>query len=235
MLSNKSGARYNPSRSSQEGDRRDYGEANQLQKDKGQAETATRSLSGHIQSQPEGLEKCISAQRVPDPCRFVEKLNQFFPECEKIPGPSQNLQVTQLMESIDGKEKNDALNSRMEEKQPSTTQASANNNPSSQKKKFQHEKAAKNSEQGKRKSSIHKNLQPGLQNPKDSEGFHGKCISDGQNNYGIGGKGGSQIKISEMIFDILDGIPNLYIAINDIKNHISDKNLSIYNNLKTND
>ncbi|MBW0515519.1 hypothetical protein O181_055234 [Austropuccinia psidii MF-1] len=31
-------------------------------------------------------------------------------------------------------------------------------------------------------------------------------------------------KISEMILDILDRIPNLFIAINDVKSHISDKN-----------
>ncbi|MBW0499397.1 hypothetical protein O181_039112 [Austropuccinia psidii MF-1] len=30
------------------------------------AETAAGSLSGHIQSQPEGLQQCIAAQRAPD-------------------------------------------------------------------------------------------------------------------------------------------------------------------------
>ncbi|MBW0590910.1 hypothetical protein O181_130625 [Austropuccinia psidii MF-1] len=128
------------------------------------------------------------------------------------------------MESIDGKGKYDACNSRMEEKQPSTIQASAKNSPSSQKQKFQHEKAATGSEQGKRQSNSHKNLHPGRQNPKDSAGCHGKCISDGQNNDGIPVKGGSQIKILEMTSDIIDGIPNLYIAINDVKNHISYEN-----------
>ncbi|MBW0567894.1 hypothetical protein O181_107609 [Austropuccinia psidii MF-1] len=39
------------------------------------ADTATRSLSGHLQSQPEGLPQCIAAQRVPDPCGSVEKLH----------------------------------------------------------------------------------------------------------------------------------------------------------------
>ncbi|MBW0500068.1 hypothetical protein O181_039783 [Austropuccinia psidii MF-1] len=104
-------------------------EANQLQKDTGQADTTTRSFCGHIQSDPEGLQQCIAVQRVPDPCKFVEKLHEFFPDCEKIPGPSQHLQVTQWMASIDGKEKHDAFNSRMEEKQPSTTQENANNSP----------------------------------------------------------------------------------------------------------
>ncbi|MBW0539512.1 hypothetical protein O181_079227 [Austropuccinia psidii MF-1] len=52
--------------------------------------------------------------------------------------------------------------------------------------------------------------QPGLQNPKHSEGCHGKCISDGQNNDGITEKGGSQIKISETISYIFDSIPGLY-------------------------
>ncbi|MBW0568802.1 hypothetical protein O181_108517 [Austropuccinia psidii MF-1] len=95
------------------------------------AETATQSLSGHIQSQPEGLQQCIAAQRVPDPCRSVKKLQEFLPDCEKTPGPSQHLQVSSWMASIDGKEEHDAFNSRMEENQPSTIQASAKNSPSS--------------------------------------------------------------------------------------------------------
>ncbi|MBW0520139.1 hypothetical protein O181_059854 [Austropuccinia psidii MF-1] len=84
------------------------------------------------------------------------------------------------MASIDGKEENYAFNSIMEEKQPSTTQASAKNSPSSQKQKFQHEKAATSSKQGQRQGTSHKPLQPGLQDPKDSSGCHGKCIADGQ-------------------------------------------------------
>ncbi|MBW0579874.1 hypothetical protein O181_119589 [Austropuccinia psidii MF-1] len=58
------------------------------------ADTTTRSLSGHLQSQPEGLRQRISEQRVPDACRSVEKLHEFLPDCEKFPGPSQHLQVT---------------------------------------------------------------------------------------------------------------------------------------------
>ncbi|MBW0590278.1 hypothetical protein O181_129993 [Austropuccinia psidii MF-1] len=115
------------------------------------------------------------------------------------------------MESIDGKENNDALNRIMEEKQPSTTQASARNSSTSQKKKFQHEKEAKSSEQGQRQGSSHKSLQPGLQNPKYSAGCHGKCVSDGQDNDGITEKGGRQIKISEMISDIFDAICKVWI------------------------
>ncbi|MBW0565359.1 hypothetical protein O181_105074 [Austropuccinia psidii MF-1] len=163
----------------------------------------------------------------------MEKLHEFLPDCEKITGPSQHLQVTQWMESIDGKEKHDSFNSIMEEKLPSTTQASAKNSTSSQQKQFKCEKAATSSEKGQRQSTSHKNLQPGLKNSKDSAGCHGKCISDGQNNDGIAEEGVSQIKISEMITDILDGISNLYIAINDVKSHISDRNSSICNNLKT--
>ncbi|MBW0579594.1 hypothetical protein O181_119309 [Austropuccinia psidii MF-1] len=133
------------------------------------------------------------------------------------------------MESIDGKEENDAFNSRMEEKQPSTTQASAKNSPHSQKKQFQCEKEATSTKQGQRQGTSHKTLQPGLQDPKDSAGCYGKCISDGQTNDGITEKGGRQIKISEMIFDIFDSIPGLYEAINDITTHVSDKNSSICN------
>ncbi|MBW0556136.1 hypothetical protein O181_095851 [Austropuccinia psidii MF-1] len=138
------------------------------------------------------------------------------------------------MASIDRKEEHDVFHSRMEGKQPAATQASAKNSPSSQQQKFQHEKAATSSEQGQRQGTSHKPLQPGLQNPKDLAGCHGKGISDGQNNDGIKEKGGSQIKISGMVSDIFDSSPELYEAINDIETHVSDKSSSICNNLKTN-
>ncbi|MBW0515734.1 hypothetical protein O181_055449 [Austropuccinia psidii MF-1] len=257
MPSTRSEASYNPSRSSQNCHGRDYGISQSVTEEQGSVngspneklchseadntflpskrpETTTRILFGHIKSQPEGLQQCIAAQRVPDPCISVEKLHEFLPECEKIPGPSQHFQVTQWMASIDGKEKHDTFNSIMEGEKPSTTQASAKNIPSSHKQQFQHEKAATISEQGKSQSTSHKPLQQGLQNPKDSAGCHGKCISYGQNNDGVAEKGGSQTKISELISDILDGIPNLYIAINDVKSHISNKNSAICNNVKTN-
>ncbi|MBW0529017.1 hypothetical protein O181_068732 [Austropuccinia psidii MF-1] len=156
MPSTRSGASYNPSSRSQKGHRHDYGRSQSVTEGKGsvddfqfyklchseavntvfpsnRADTATRSLSGHKQRHPESLQQCIAAQRVPDPCRSVEKLHEFLPDCEKIPGPSKHVQVTQWMASIDGKEKHDAFNNRMKEKQPSTTQASAKNSPSSQK------------------------------------------------------------------------------------------------------
>ncbi|MBW0519497.1 hypothetical protein O181_059212 [Austropuccinia psidii MF-1] len=138
------------------------------------------------------------------------------------------------MASIDGKEKNDSFNSRIEEKQPSSTQASAKNSPSTQQQKFQCEKEATSSEQGQRQGTSHKNLQPGLQNPKYSAGCHEECISDGQSNDGITEKGGSQIKLSQMISDIFDSIPEFYEAINELKSHISDETLSICNNIKAN-
>ncbi|MBW0528142.1 hypothetical protein O181_067857 [Austropuccinia psidii MF-1] len=89
------------------------------------------------------------------------------------------------MELIDGKEKLYAFNSRMEEKQPSNPQASDKTTPSSRQQQLQCEKLPKRSEQGQRQSTSHKPSHPGLQNPKASTGFHGKCISDGQNNDGI--------------------------------------------------
>ncbi|MBW0553389.1 hypothetical protein O181_093104 [Austropuccinia psidii MF-1] len=92
MPSTRSGASYNPSRSSQKGHRCDYGRSQSVTEGQG-TDTATRILSGHIQSKPEGLQQCISAQGVPDPCRSVEKLQEFLPDCEKTPGPPQHLQA----------------------------------------------------------------------------------------------------------------------------------------------
>ncbi|MBW0572604.1 hypothetical protein O181_112319 [Austropuccinia psidii MF-1] len=197
------------------------------------ADTATRSLSGHLQSQPEGLHQCTAAQRVPDPCRSVEKLHELITDCKKTAGSSQHLQVTQWMESIDGKEEYDAFNSRMGENQPSTTNAGAMTSPSGQQQQFQREKAATSLKQGQREGTSPKALQPGIQDSKDSAGCHGKCISDGQNHDGITEAGGSHIKIPEMNSDIFDSIPELYEAINDVKKHLSDKNETICNIIQT--
>ncbi|MBW0542020.1 hypothetical protein O181_081735 [Austropuccinia psidii MF-1] len=117
---------------------------------------------------------------------------------------------------------------------PSNTQAKAKNSPNSQQQQFQLEEAFKNSEKREGKSTSHKPIPPSLHNPKDSEGCHGKFVSDGQSYDRITEKGGHQIRISEMISNILDGVPNFHIPINDVKSHISQKNSSICKALKTN-
>ncbi|MBW0578411.1 hypothetical protein O181_118126 [Austropuccinia psidii MF-1] len=257
MPSTRSGASYKPSSSSPKGHRRDYGRSSSDTEGQGsvkdfhnhkfsnseaddtmlpskRAETATRSLSGHLKSQPEGLQQRTAAQRVPDPCRSVKKLHELIPDCKKIPGSSQHFPVTQWMASIDGKEEYDAFNIRMEEKQPSTTKASAKTSPSGKQQKFQCEKAATSSKKEQREGTSPKDLQTWIQDSKDSSGCHGRCISDGQNHDGITEEGGSQIKIPGMISDIFDSIPELHEAMNDVKKHLCDKNEAICNNIKTN-
>ncbi|MBW0502793.1 hypothetical protein O181_042508 [Austropuccinia psidii MF-1] len=141
MPSTRSGASYNASTSFQEGYRRVYGRSQLVTEGQGsvngsqaeklchseaantvlpsnRAETTTRSLSGQIQSLSEAVQQCIAAQRVPDPCRSVKKLHELLPDCEKIPGPSQHLQVTQWMASIYGKEKHDAFRSERRKNNP---------------------------------------------------------------------------------------------------------------------
>ncbi|MBW0591172.1 hypothetical protein O181_130887 [Austropuccinia psidii MF-1] len=103
MLSTRLGASYNPSSSSQKGHRCDYGRRQSVTEGQGsvddfqidklchyeadntvlpsnRAETATRSLSGHLQSQPEDLKQCIAAQKSTSPCRYEEKLHEFLPD-----------------------------------------------------------------------------------------------------------------------------------------------------------
>ncbi|MBW0484476.1 hypothetical protein O181_024191 [Austropuccinia psidii MF-1] len=58
-------------------------------------------------------------------------------------------------------------------------------------------------------------------------------VSDGHNHDGNGENRGSQIKISEIISEILNGILDLYIAKNYVKNHIYGQNSDICNNIKT--
>ncbi|MBW0581696.1 hypothetical protein O181_121411 [Austropuccinia psidii MF-1] len=189
MPSNRSGASYKPSRSSQKGHRLDSGRSQSVTEIQGSVnasqterlchaeadntflhsnstDNATRSLSGHIKSQPEGLKQCIAVQRVPDPCRSVEKLHEFLPDCEKIPEPSHQFQVTQWIESIDGKEKHDPLNSRMEGKKPTTTQERAKNSLSSQKQKFQLKKQPQAQKKGKGKAPATKPYGQVYRSPK---------------------------------------------------------------------
>ncbi|MBW0469244.1 hypothetical protein O181_008959 [Austropuccinia psidii MF-1] len=113
MPSTRSVASYKPSSSSQKGYRCDYGRSqsdtegqgseNEPQAEKlchfeayntvlpsNRADTATRSLSGHIQSQPEDLKQSLEEQKVPDPCISLKKLHELLPGCEKISGPSQH-------------------------------------------------------------------------------------------------------------------------------------------------
>ncbi|MBW0580891.1 hypothetical protein O181_120606 [Austropuccinia psidii MF-1] len=104
------------------------------------------------------MQQFPAVQRVPDPCISVENLHEFLPYCEKIPGPCQYLQIAQCMASIDGEEKHDAPDTRMEEKQHSTNQASAKNSPIGKQKQFQREKAATSSKQGQRKGTSHQTL-----------------------------------------------------------------------------
>ncbi|MBW0590279.1 hypothetical protein O181_129994 [Austropuccinia psidii MF-1] len=103
MPSTRSGTTYNPSSSSQKGHRHDYGrgqsvterqgsvddsqknklvhsEADSTVQPSNRGDTATKSLSGSIKSQTEGLQQCIAGQRVPDPCISVEKLHEFLPD-----------------------------------------------------------------------------------------------------------------------------------------------------------
>ncbi|MBW0582247.1 hypothetical protein O181_121962 [Austropuccinia psidii MF-1] len=239
MPSTRSGGSYKPTSSSQKGHRCDYGKRqsdtegqasvkdfhnNKLSNSDSddtllhskRADISNRSLSEHLQSQPEGFQQCTAAQRVPDPFRSVEKLHEFIPDCKEIPGASPHLKVTQWMASIDGKEEYDAFNSKMEEKQPSTNKANAKTSPSGQQQQFQREKAATSSKQGQREGTTSKTLQPGLQDSKESAGCQGTCVSDGQNHYGIREEGGIQIKIPKMIYDIFDSIPELYEVINDM-------------------
>ncbi|MBW0502916.1 hypothetical protein O181_042631 [Austropuccinia psidii MF-1] len=98
MASTRSGASYNPSSSSQKGHRCYYGRSQSVTEGQGsvydfqidelchseadntvlpfnRTDTTTKSLSGHIKSQPEGLQQFILSQRVTDPFRSVEKLH----------------------------------------------------------------------------------------------------------------------------------------------------------------
>ncbi|MBW0536330.1 hypothetical protein O181_076045 [Austropuccinia psidii MF-1] len=77
------------------------------------------------------------------------------------------MQVTQLMESIYGKEKNDSFKRRMEENNVTPPNKVPKTAPIA------------------RSSNFNVKMQPGLQIPQEPEGCHEKCFSDGRNDDGI--------------------------------------------------
>ncbi|MBW0553256.1 hypothetical protein O181_092971 [Austropuccinia psidii MF-1] len=69
------------------------------------------------------------------------------------------------MASIDGKEEHDAFNSRMEEKQPSTTQASSKNSSVASSRNFNMEKQRQSQNKGKGKAPATKPYSQGYRIP----------------------------------------------------------------------
>ncbi|MBW0591139.1 hypothetical protein O181_130854, partial [Austropuccinia psidii MF-1] len=158
---------YNPSSSSKNGNRCDYGRGQPGTEGKG-ADTATISLSGHIQSQPQSIQQFPAVQGVPDPCRSVKNcMNSYLTE-RKFLGHPDTWELLNGWHPLMEKKKHDSLDTRMEEKQPFTTQASDKNSPSGQQQQLQREKAATSSKQGQRKATSHQALQPGLQDAMEN-------------------------------------------------------------------
>ncbi|MBW0583628.1 hypothetical protein O181_123343 [Austropuccinia psidii MF-1] len=109
MPSTRSEASYNPSSSSQKSHICDFGRRQSVSEGQGSVDdlqtnelchfeadktvlpskivdTTTRSLSGHLQSQPEGLQQCIEAQIVPDPCRSLKNCMNSYLTARKFLG-----------------------------------------------------------------------------------------------------------------------------------------------------
>ncbi|MBW0544861.1 hypothetical protein O181_084576 [Austropuccinia psidii MF-1] len=198
------------------------------------ADTTTRSLSGHIQRHPECLKQCIAAQRVPDPCGSVGKLHEFLPDCGKIPAPYQHLQVTQWMHPL-MERKNLMLlteelrknNSPPPKKVPKTAPVASSRNSNVKK----HPQAQN---KGKGKAPATKPYSQGYRISNNQQNAMENVFQMARTIMELQKKVEAKFKYQKMISDILDGIPNLYIAINDVKSHIYDKKSLICNNLKTN-
>ncbi|MBW0515952.1 hypothetical protein O181_055667 [Austropuccinia psidii MF-1] len=109
------------------------------------------------------------------------------------------------MTSIDGKKNMMLLTAKLRENNPPPPKQVPKTAPIARSSNFNVKKHPTSSEQGQRKGISPKTLQTGLQNPKDSAGCHGKCISDGQNNDGITEKEESRLKLQKwfLIFLIL--------------------------------
>ncbi|MBW0546804.1 hypothetical protein O181_086519 [Austropuccinia psidii MF-1] len=109
MPSTRSGANYNRSSSSQKGHRRYYGRRQSVTEGQGsvddlqidelchseadktvltskRADNATRSLTGHLKSQPRGSQQFIAAQRVPDSADLWKNCMISYPTLRKFLG-----------------------------------------------------------------------------------------------------------------------------------------------------
>ncbi|MBW0575225.1 hypothetical protein O181_114940 [Austropuccinia psidii MF-1] len=82
----------------------------------------------------------------------MEKLHEFLTDSEEIPGPSQHLQVSQQMASIDGKDQHDALNSRIEENNPPPPKQASKTAPVASSSNFNVKKQPQTQNKGKGKA-----------------------------------------------------------------------------------
>ncbi|MBW0542954.1 hypothetical protein O181_082669 [Austropuccinia psidii MF-1] len=154
----------NPSSSSKKGYRHDYGRSKSVTEGQG-ADNSTRSLDGNLESRTEGLKQCLAEHRVPDPFRSVEKLHEFLADYEKVSGPSQHFQVTQWMASMDGKEKGDSFNSRMEGKNPPPSKKVPKTDPISSRSTSNFKMQPQTQNKGKGKASATKPYSQGYRSP----------------------------------------------------------------------
>ncbi|MBW0547134.1 hypothetical protein O181_086849 [Austropuccinia psidii MF-1] len=246
MPSTRSGAGYNPSSSSQKGHRRDYGRGQSVTEEQGsvddlqinklchseadntilpsnRTETATRILSGHIQSQPEGNNNALQHKEYQILVYLWKDFMNSYLTVRKFLGHPNTCKLLNGWHPLMEKKNMMHLTPEWRKNNPPPPKQVPKTAPVASSSKLYLKKAATSLKQGPRQGTSHKILQPGLKNPKCSAGCNGKCTSEGQNNDGITEKGGSRIKISEMISDILYSISEFYEAINDIKTLVSDK------------
>ncbi|MBW0562852.1 hypothetical protein O181_102567 [Austropuccinia psidii MF-1] len=212
MPSTRSGTRYNPSRSSQKAHRYDYGRRQSVSEVQGsvydshsikvvhseadntvlpsnRSDTATRSLSGYIQRQPEGLKNALQHKEYQILADLWKNCMKSYLTLRKCLGHPNTCKLINGWHPFMEKNNMMLLTAEWRKQNPiplkqvprtSLVARSSDSNVTQQPQAWN---------KGKGKEPAKKPLQSGLQNPKDSAGFHGKLISDGKNNYLITEKG----------------------------------------------
>ncbi|MBW0470722.1 hypothetical protein O181_010437 [Austropuccinia psidii MF-1] len=145
-----------------------------------------------------------------------------------------DLQVTQWMESIYGKEKHDAFNRRMEENNPTPPKRVPKTAPIARSSNFNMKMQPQAENKAKGKAPATNTYSQGYRFLKIQKDAMKNVFQMAGTMMELQKKQGSQIEISEIISETMDGSKSLYIAINDMQSNISDKNSSICNNIKTN-
>ncbi|MBW0592446.1 hypothetical protein O181_132161 [Austropuccinia psidii MF-1] len=165
MPSIKSGASHNPSSSSQKGHRRDYGRSQSVTEGQG-ADTATRSLSGHLQSHPEGLKQCIAAERVPDPCRSVENCMNSYLNVRRFLGHPNTCKLLNGWHSLMEKKKMMLSSAEWRKKNPSPPKQVPKTAPVARSSNSNVKKKPQAQNKGKGKAPATKPYSQGYRSPK---------------------------------------------------------------------
>ncbi|MBW0476800.1 hypothetical protein O181_016515 [Austropuccinia psidii MF-1] len=187
------------------------------------AENATKSLSGHLQRQYKGSQQCLAAKKYQILADLWKNRMNSYLTVRKFMGHPNTLKLLNGWDPLMEKKNMMLLiakwrkNNPPPAKQVTKTAPVASSSDLNMIKKPQTQKKCKGKKPATKPYSQGYRIQKIQQDAMENVFQMSRAMMEFQK------KEEARLKYQKMISDILNGITNLYIAINDVKSHISDK------------